>query len=1472
VRNPSLKDVHQCYLFFIGREAEPEAPIIEKSNLSIPVMIAGFVDSDEFQTSVVSAIIEAGDFVSPLFKVSPPAELLRWAANFIPLSEKGAETLLAARTWFAAINAVFLDTVFNIEVLTYCNITLPEEFLEQLIEQAASPLANVEDILVSDNSITLVVTIAKGAPADYAPVFDANRASIDGQETNKDLTVNQTAELGQERVEIRYVGNHDRVTVNVYMDGELLITQVPLSGGMSHLASNAPVIGRVDLCGPLFISGWMSPLPGPHGNEYEVLIDGTLSGKGRIPKTVEGEVPRFLFAIPKRFKDGRTHKVCVRRRRDGKILPATEGSFVIGVRALEAEWRHDGLSIRVKGDQAANLQPAQAKILLTADMEVVGSYQLGLTVGSSRRLVSGVVVPAIALIPFIGMRLTATLPALLAEVSVPVEIEHVTGPLVGSIDGIDSNSGCVFGWCAFRGRIDYATGLEASIDGEVFGTYPADMARVDLVGLHGKGFHGFRVKIPDKYRDGRAHTITLREQLTGAPVPKSPFPFTLQDTRIVRPRIVSSVSDTLSVVRSVNSPPSDAPVRKRVAVVILTRNGAQVLDECLASIWKYTPVGLIDIVIVDHQSTDETDEIVKRWQTKLPIDYHYIKGNNSFSFANNWAIRNFTSNEYVMLLNNDILFIEDVISRMIRYLDENDDVGLVGCKLLEARDRRDLTKASIHHLGIQLDLSPSGFIEAFETDRSAYIADQFSELITYGVTGACVLMRRNDYLAVGGLEESYFYGGEDVELGEAVWADLDKKVVCLNNVAALHHRGWLRLTVRGAEGLSRVQQNSRVLRERLGYQMRKRHAIGLIDPDRRWAASRARIGFVVVESGPVARTGEYFTAAELGHALVTRCGVDVEYVQPDSDWHDARGLTHLVNMLHEYRISDIQSDHPDLYKIAWMRNNFEGWLNTRELEQYHMIWCSSRSFCDELAKTHGINALYVPIATNLNLMKSGRLVTQYVTDVMFNGSNSGVTRSFIRAFEDPVWHDKLAIFGHGWESVPTARPMWRGFVPYSEMKNLYASTRIVIDQAHESASRWGGTNSRVFDAIAAGCLPLTNSAASSIADFDGLLPVWNTETDLANLVRFFLQQENERRALVTRLAKIVERHHQYEARAETIAGALLKSSQSVRSVAIKIGAPRRAEAHRWGDSHLAEALAVALRRRGLYVQVQCIEDWNRPTELFDAALVMRGLSRYVARGDELTLAWVISHPDNLSTEEVSLYDGIAFASQTLADRHHGTGVPATVARQFSAFGAPHATGPEIDAASAAILDNIFENDIVFVGNTRGKVRNFIIDIARLLPIKIIGDGWDQYVPMDMVLGNFISNAALPHVYSKAFAVLNDHWPDMLDANIVSNRVIDVVMSGGLVISDWNREGASLVLEDMFFRSADEAVAGLRRFRADPAARARAIADARGNVSRYFSAEVTANRVFELLNTAHANRMAGSKRGRLTQISAPHLGH
>ena len=73
---------------------------------------------------------------------------------------------------------------------------------------------------------------------------------------------------------------------------------------------------------------------------------------------------------------------------------------------------------------------------------------------------------------------------------------------------------------------------------------------------------------------------------------------------------------------------------------------------------------------------------------------------------------------------------------------------------------------------------------------------------------------------------------------------------------------------------------------------------------------------------------------------------------------------------------------------------------------------------------------------------------------------------------------------------------------------LYQQSLLVLDDANHVTKTWGAANSRVFDALAAGCLVITNSQSVSDEVFDGELPVYRDPMHLKELVDHFLNDIN----------------------------------------------------------------------------------------------------------------------------------------------------------------------------------------------------------------------------------------------------------------------------------------------------------------------------------------------------------------------------
>ncbi|MDN4161017.1 glycosyltransferase family protein [Nocardioides abyssi] len=220
---------------------------------------------------------------------------------------------------------------------------------------------------------------------------------------------------------------------------------------------------------------------------------------------------------------------------------------------------------------------------------------------------------------------------------------------------------------------------------------------------------------------------------------------------------------------------------------------------------------------------------------------------------------------------------------------------------------------------------------------------------------------------------------------------------------------------------------------------------------------------------------------------------------------------------------------------------------------------------------------------------------------------------------------------------------------------------------------------------------------------------------------------------------------------------------------IDIAAPAAPRGQRWGDWHFARSLAAALERQGQWVAIDHPETRTRRTrDLDDVTLVLRGLERVEPPAHTANLLWVISHPDLVTPDELAQYDAAYAASATWAARHGTDVLPqCTDATRFR----PDLTGWRPAEGPRAL----------FVGNSRGELRASVAAAQRTsLDLTVIGQGWPDDVP---VLADHVANEELPALYASAGIVLNDHWADMRAEGFVSNRVLDVLATGGRLLSD-----------------------------------------------------------------------------------------
>ncbi|HST45067.1 MAG TPA: glycosyltransferase family 2 protein [Luteimonas sp.] len=215
---------------------------------------------------------------------------------------------------------------------------------------------------------------------------------------------------------------------------------------------------------------------------------------------------------------------------------------------------------------------------------------------------------------------------------------------------------------------------------------------------------------------------------------------------------VDRVGDALRLRRPM---PPRAP---KVSIVIPTRDRRDLVERCVSSVLSLTRYDRYDVVVVDNQSV-EPDTLAYFESLRGDPRVRVLAYDSPFNYSalNNHAVAR-VDGEVVALLNNDIEVISpDWLEEMLQYA-LRADVGAVGAMLYYPDD-------TIQHAGVVVGLGGvAGHARASEPRDVAARCPRARHVHTLSaVTAACLLVRRDAYLQVGGLDESLAVAFNDVD-------------------------------------------------------------------------------------------------------------------------------------------------------------------------------------------------------------------------------------------------------------------------------------------------------------------------------------------------------------------------------------------------------------------------------------------------------------------------------------------------------------------------------------------------------------------------------------------------------------------------------------------------------------------------------------------------------------------------------------
>jgi len=232
--------------------------------------------------------------------------------------------------------------------------------------------------------------------------------------------------------------------------------------------------------------------------------------------------------------------------------------------------------------------------------------------------------------------------------------------------------------------------------------------------------------------------------------------------------------------------------KTELTVLIVTYNSQHSLGKTLDSVAEFTTDVTTEYLIWDNASADQSVNIASKW-SRANTKILESKVNLGFAIAMNRLAR-IANGRYLLFLNPDCVVSSSCVENLLVQLESNKKLGAVG-PVLENLNGKSMAGGGWQPPPLRMmseDIMLPRLLNA--TSRTGLYALRTSALSASSlypvswVAGTCMLVRRDDFLDVGGFSEDLFMYCEDMDLGRRLGLKgLDSALV--PNAHALHEGG-----------------------------------------------------------------------------------------------------------------------------------------------------------------------------------------------------------------------------------------------------------------------------------------------------------------------------------------------------------------------------------------------------------------------------------------------------------------------------------------------------------------------------------------------------------------------------------------------------------------------------------------------------------------------------------------------------------
>lgn len=263
-------------------------------------------------------------------------------------------------------------------------------------------------------------------------------------------------------------------------------------------------------------------------------------------------------------------------------------------------------------------------------------------------------------------------------------------------------------------------------------------------------------------------------------------------------------------------------------------------------------------------------------------------------------------------------------------------------------------------------------------------------------------------------------------------------------------------------------------------------------------SSLADLGILVTNTDLNSGRGDLYVALNLARVLTKR-NLKVSLIPPKMWYLDAHLPKKILIMYPTVEVGRIEGV-ASRNLIAWARNNFEKWVNLANGEAINNIFGSSVAGVNYLRRRYGSRVNPIPARIGYDPERFGWSSEEKKMTITISSNNWGASRQSHQSLDALASIADVHLFGAGTPpGVGRKNLVKHGMVEYESLPDVYRRSLMVIDDLQSSNLRFGPINSRFFDALASGAMPITNTKQELLELGLDHLPVWKNQEELCEI-------------------------------------------------------------------------------------------------------------------------------------------------------------------------------------------------------------------------------------------------------------------------------------------------------------------------------------------------------------------------------------